>query len=106
MDVSVEIWVAGTELGGVGGEGGPLRAFLRSWREIVQEAAQWFRPGHEGVLVPVLRRPWVSPRPHNHEGSLSYVGAEEFSGLGKLAFASLWLLVFPIPSENPTTTSD
>ncbi len=56
--------------------------------------------------MPVLRRPWVSPRPHNHEGSLSYVGAEEFSGLGKLAFASLWLLVFAIPWENTITISD
>jgi O-antigen ligase len=56
-------------------------------------------------LVPVLRRPWISPRPHNHEGSLSYVGAEEFCGLGKLAFASLWLLVFAMPWEDAITIS-
>jgi len=39
----------------------------------------------------------LSPRP---PGSL---GAEEFSGVGKLAFASLWLLVFTIPWEDAIT---
>src|ERR1700681_1548012 len=36
----------------------------------------------------------------------SLAGAEEFSGLGKLAFASLWLLVFTIPWEDAITMSD
>src|ERR1700738_4337049 len=36
----------------------------------------------------------------------SLAGAEEFSGLGKLAFASLWLLVFAIPWEDAVTISD
>jgi O-antigen ligase len=36
----------------------------------------------------------------------SLAGAEEFSGLGKLAFASLWLLVFAIPWEDAITISD
>ncbi len=41
----------------------------------------------------------LSPKP---PGS---VGAEEFSGLGMLAFASLWLLVFAIPWEDAITIS-
>jgi len=36
----------------------------------------------------------------------SSVGAEESSVLGKLAFASLWLLVFAIPWEDAVTIAD
>src|SRR6267143_5462846 len=36
----------------------------------------------------------------------SSVGAEESSVLGKLAFASLWLLVFAIPWEDAITIAD
>jgi O-antigen ligase len=85
---------------------GHLRASPGRWRVIVQEAAQEFRLGHQGELVPVLRRPWASPRPDNNGAARSLVGAEEFSSLGKLAFASLWLLVFAIPWEDAVTISN
>jgi len=62
--------------------------------------------GHPGILVPVLRRRWASPRPDNSGAVRSFVRAEEFSGLGKLAFASLWLLVFTISWEDAVTISN
>ena len=85
---------------------GHLRAFPGRLRVIVRQATQGFRSRHQGTLVPALRRPWVSPRPDNRGAAHSLVGAEEFSGLGKLAFASLWLLVFTIPWEDAITMSD
>src|SRR6266404_1909471 len=39
-------------------------------------------------------------------GVRSSLGSREFSCLGKLAFASLWLLVFAIPWEDAITISD
>ncbi len=87
-------------------EQGRLRASFGRWKAILQEAAQGFRLWHHGVLVPALRRPWASPRPSNNGAARYLVGAEEFSGLGKLAFACLWLLVFAIPWEDAVTISD
>jgi len=76
------------------------------WRAILQEAAQRIRLWHHGVLAPALRRPWASPRPSNNGAARSLAGAEEFSRLGKLAFACLWLLVFAIPWEDAVTISN
>src|ERR1700720_3927091 len=76
------------------------------WRAILQEAAQRIRLWHHGVLAPALRRPWASPRPTNNGAARSLAGAEEFSRLGKFAFACLWLLVFAIPWEDAVTISD
>src|SRR5258706_14587478 len=87
-------------------EQGRLRASFGRWRAILQEAAQGFRLWHHGMLVPALRRPGGSPRPSNNGAARYLVGAEEFSGLGKLAFACLWLLVFAIPWEDAVTISD
>jgi O-antigen ligase len=83
-----------------------LLASLRRWRAIVQQAARGYWLCRQGVLGPALPRPWASPRPDKNGAPLSLVEAEEFSGLGKLAFASLWLLVFAIPWENAITISD
>lgn len=68
-----------------------------------QEGAQAFGTGRQSVLVRMLRQLWPSLRSDNHGSSLALVGAEEFSGLGKLAFASVWLLVFAIPWEDAIT---
>jgi len=54
----------------------------------------------------MLYRPWVSQRPDKNGVARSFVGAEEISGLPKLAFASLWLLVFAMPWEDAITISD
>lgn len=51
------------------------------------------RPQHR----PSFSRDRVAARP--------YAGAEELSGLGQLAFASLWLLAFAIPWEDAITIS-
>src|SRR5215831_20311109 len=56
--------------------------------------------------APTLHRTWVRPRPTNIVAIASLNGAEELSALGKLAFASLWLLVFAIPWEDAITISD
>src|SRR5215470_7106064 len=53
----------------------------------------------------VPRRYWASSRPENQVSRGSYAGTEELSGLGKMAFASLWLLVFAIPWEDAITIS-
>ena len=87
-------------------EQGPLRVFPGPRRVIVQEAAQGFRLGRQGVLVPMLHRLWAPLRSDNHRAPHSLVGAEESSGLGKVAFASLWLLVFAIPWEDAITIAD
>ena len=72
------------------------------WRSgILQEVAQWLR--HKDNFAPVPRRPWPSPKPDKNGAAISIVGAEEVSGLGKLAFASLWLLVFAMPWEDAIT---
>lgn len=55
------------------------------------------------VIAP--RRYWVSPKPYKSAVVSALAGAEEFTGLGKLAFASLWLLVFAIPWEDGITIS-
>src|SRR5229473_12298 len=85
---------------------GHFRAFPRSWRGIVQEVAQLFRLRHQGGFSPRLCRPWAPPRPDNNGAARSLLGAEEFSVLGKFAFASLWLLVFAMPWEDAITISD
>ena len=72
------------------------------WRSgILQEVAQWLR--HKDNFAPVPRRPWPSPKPDKNGAVISIVGAEEVSCLGKLAFASLWLLVFAMPWEDAIT---
>jgi O-antigen ligase len=50
-----------------------------------------------------LRRPSISSWHHQQISPAWAVEAERFSGLGKLAFASLWLLVFAIPWEDAVT---
>jgi O-antigen ligase len=80
-----------------------LPVFLRRWSVLAQEAAQRFRLGRQGVVQPMLRRPWVSPRPDNSGAACAVVRAEELSGLGKFAFVSLWLLVFAMPWEDAVT---
>src|SRR5713226_4417432 len=58
------------------------------------------------LSMAVLRRPWASQRPGNNEAVRCLLEAEELSVLSKLAFISLWLLVFTIPWEDSITISD
>ena len=83
-----------------------LGASLGWWRAILQQTTHGFRLGRQGVLVPEMRRPWASPRSAYHRVPRSPARAGELTGLGKLAFASLWLLVFSIPWEDAITISD
>jgi len=54
------------------------------------------------VIAPHSR--WAFPKFYSVAAN-SIAGTEECSGLGKLAFASLWLLVFAIPWEDAITIS-
>ncbi len=60
---------------------------------------KWGRSGAErpGARVPMLGSPWAFPRPYDDRDARFVVGAKHLSGLGKLAFGFLWLLVFSIP---------
>ena len=82
-----------------------LHASLRRWRAMVKEAARRYWSGHAAVFGQVLRGPWASSRPDSRVAARTIVGAEEFSGLSKFAFASLWLLVFAMPWEDAITIS-
>jgi O-antigen ligase len=55
--------------------------------------------------VPVLRRQWPLLRRDERAVAGFQASAQELSGLGKLAFASLWLLTFAIPWEDAITIS-
>lgn len=57
-------------------------------------------------LTPGLRRPSISPNRDARPSPVSSVGAHEVIGLSKLAFVSLWLLVFAIPWEDALTIAD
>jgi O-antigen ligase len=82
-----------------------LPVFLRRWMVLAQEAAQRFGLGRREVAGPMVGRPWSSLRPDNREAGRVFVRAEELSGLGKIAFAFLWLLVFAMPWEDAITIS-
>jgi O-antigen ligase len=73
----------------------------RWWTGIFQEATQWLR--HENGFAPMPRQPRASPKHAKIVAPHSIAGAEEISSLGKLAFASLWLLVFAMPWEDAIT---
>ena len=66
---------------------------------------QGFRLGHLGVLDPVPRRLLPSRRFDGGGAVRSFAGAQELSVLDKLAFVSLWLLVFAMPWEDAITIS-
>src|SRR5260370_19112632 len=53
-----------------------------------------------------LRRSATLGHADKGRGVRSSLGSREFSCLGKLAFASLWLLVFAIPWEDAIRISD
>lgn len=55
--------------------------------------------------APALRPHWDFPKPANNIAASSLAGTGEWSGISKLAFASLWLLVFAIPWEDAITIS-
>lgn len=53
--------------------------------------------------LPGARRFWARPWHDSAKACVSHAGTHELSGLGKLAFASLWLLAFAIPWEDAIT---
>jgi len=55
--------------------------------------------------VPVLRRQWPLPSKEERAAVGSQAAAQELTGIGKLAFGSLWLLTFAIPWEDAITIS-
>jgi O-antigen ligase len=79
----------------------PFRARPWWWTGVLQGVTQWPQP--EGRFAPTPRQPWISLKPGKKLAAHSLVGAEEISVLGKLAFASLWLLVFAMPWEDAIT---
>jgi O-antigen ligase len=83
----------------------PLLGFLRRWTIFAREVALGFRLQRLGVLEPLARRSWTSPRPNNSGAAPALIQADESSILGKLAFISLWLLVFAMPWEDAITIS-
>lgn len=64
------------------------------------------RNEHQGDFALMPHPQWIEPRPRSHGAVVSSIGAEELSGLGKLAFTSLWLFVFAIPWEDAITVSN
>src|SRR6266481_2922465 len=62
-----------------------------------------FSAESQSILVRMLHRLWASLRSDHHGSSRALLGTGELSGLGKLAFASVWLLVFAIPWEDAIT---
>jgi O-antigen ligase len=82
-----------------------LRAYSRRWRGTLREVMQQFRLRHPETFAPILYRPGLTPRPDKNGAADRLVGAEGVSVLGRLAFASLWLLVFAMPWENAVTIS-
>jgi len=82
-----------------------LLASLRRWRAMVKEAARRYWLGHQ-VVFGQVRRSWASPRSDSSAAARTIVGVGESPGLSKLAFASLWLLVFAMPWEDAITISD
>jgi O-antigen ligase len=78
-----------------------FRARPRWWTGIFQEATQWLR--NENGFAPMPRQPRASPKHAKIVAPHPIAGAEEISSLGKLAFASLWLLVFAMPWEDAIT---
>lgn len=80
-----------------------LRTHPRWWTGILREVAQWLR--HEDRFAPMSRRPWTSPELDKKGAAGRFGEAKGVSVLGKLAFASLWLLVFAMPWEDAVTIS-
>jgi O-antigen ligase len=78
-----------------------FRARLRRRTGILQGVTQWLQP--EGRFTPTARQTWTSPKPGKNGAAHFLVGAEGISGLGEIAFASLWLLVFAMPWEDAIT---
>ena len=82
---------------------GKVRVYPRPLKMIVRGRTQEF--GHERFGFP-SPRPFQGPPRTSHIGPYrQFIGEEAQSGLGKLAFAFLWLLVFAIPWEDAVTIS-
>ena len=72
---------------------------------IAPEAAQPFSPEHLGARWPSAVPDRTLPRMEDGGGERSLKGALQVVSLSKLAFASLWLLVFTMPWEDAITIS-
>src|SRR5260370_1079744 len=68
-------------------------------------AMQGFTLGHRSVSWPSVRQPGTLLRSDTGAAARSLAATEQFSTLGKFAFACLWLLVFAMPWEDAITIS-
>ncbi len=86
-------------------EQGHFNAFSGQPSAMAHGAMQGFTLGHRSVSWPSVRQPETLLRSDTGAAARSFAGAEQFSTLGKFAFASLWLLVFAMPWEDAITIS-
>jgi O-antigen ligase len=76
------------------------------WRVSLQQTAAGLWPGHGGNAVRIFPQLAALPRPRKNAAREPVAGAQESSILSKIAFASLWLLVFAIPWEDAITIAE
>jgi O-antigen ligase len=80
-------------------------AFPEHQGAIVPETMRGFVVGQRRAQGMSLRRPGTSQRPVGGRLARLLAGTEQLSTLGKIAFGSLWLLVFAMPWEDAITIS-
>src|SRR5882672_254673 len=86
-------------------EQGQFDAFSGQLSVVARAATQGFWPGRSGVSQTSARQPGASLRSNNDAATHTFPVAEQLSTLSKVAFASLWLLVFAMPWEDAITIS-
>ena len=86
-------------------EQGQFSTFPGHRRVIVPEAMPRFSAGQRRVVGRGLRRPSKSLSSVSGGFGRLFAGTEKLSTLGKIAFGSLWLLVFAMPWEDAITIS-
>jgi O-antigen ligase len=86
-------------------EQGQFSAFPEHRGAIVPETMRGFVAGQRRAQGRSLRRPGTSQRSMGGRLARLLAGTEQLSTLGKIAFGSLWLLVFAMPWEDAITIS-
>ena len=86
-------------------EQGQFSAFPEHQGAIVPETMRGFVAGQRRAQGRSLRRPETSQRSIGGRLARLLAGTEQLSTLGKIAFGSLWLLVFAMPWEDAITIS-
>jgi O-antigen ligase len=86
-------------------EQGHLSAFRGRQGVIVQGPMRGLPPAHFGAPGRNMRGPWTSQQSLYGEFTRFFGWTKQLSTLGKIAFISLWLLVFAMPWEDAITIS-